>query len=149
MQEIWVPGLRRSPGVGNDNPLQFLTWKIPWTEELGAQWVTVQGVAKSQTWLSISTSNYYKICQKPWEASGTDWTKSDSNSLPLEFFDFISLCGWVRPLFLTYLSDCSFHHYFSRSLNSRTSDFILLIFFYIFYWQNSVYNNEYFLVIWF
>ena len=27
-----IPGLRRSPGEGNDNPLQY-SWKIPWTEE--------------------------------------------------------------------------------------------------------------------
>ena len=31
-----VPGLRKSPGEGNGNPLQyFLAWKIPWTEEAG------------------------------------------------------------------------------------------------------------------
>ena len=31
------PGLGRSPGEGNGNPLQcnFLAWKIPWTEEPG------------------------------------------------------------------------------------------------------------------
>ena len=28
-----VPGWGRSPGVGNSNPLQYLAWKIPWTEE--------------------------------------------------------------------------------------------------------------------
>ena len=28
-----IPGLGRSPGEGNGNPLQFLAWKIPWTEE--------------------------------------------------------------------------------------------------------------------
>ena len=30
-----IPGLGRSPGVGNGNPLQFLAWRIPWTEEPG------------------------------------------------------------------------------------------------------------------
>jgi len=30
-----IPGLGRSPGGGNGNPLQFLVWKIPWTEEPG------------------------------------------------------------------------------------------------------------------
>ena len=30
-----IPGLGRSPGEGNGNPLQFSCWKIPWTEELG------------------------------------------------------------------------------------------------------------------
>ena len=28
-----IPGLGRSPGEGNGNPLQYLAWKIPWTEE--------------------------------------------------------------------------------------------------------------------
>ena len=26
---------RRSPGEGNGNPLQFLAWRMPWTEEPG------------------------------------------------------------------------------------------------------------------
>ena len=30
-----IPGSGRSPGVGNGNPLQYLAWKIPWTEEPG------------------------------------------------------------------------------------------------------------------
>ena len=29
-----VPGLRRTPGEGNGNPLQY-SWRIPWTEEPG------------------------------------------------------------------------------------------------------------------
>ena len=31
-----VPGLRRSSGGGNGNPLQY--WKIPWTEKPGELW---------------------------------------------------------------------------------------------------------------
>ena len=30
-----IPGLGRSPGVGNGNPLQYSAWKILWTEEPG------------------------------------------------------------------------------------------------------------------
>ena len=30
-----IPGLGRSPGEGNGNPLQYSAWRIPWTEELG------------------------------------------------------------------------------------------------------------------
>ena len=30
-----IPGPGRSPGKGNDNPFQFLAWRIPWTEEPG------------------------------------------------------------------------------------------------------------------
>ena len=28
-----IPGLGRSPGDGQGNPLSILAWKIPWTEE--------------------------------------------------------------------------------------------------------------------
>ena len=38
--------LGRSPGGGNGNPLQYSSWRIPWTEEPGAS--TVRGVSKSQ-----------------------------------------------------------------------------------------------------
>ena len=30
-----IPELRRSPGEGNGNPLQYSCWKIPWTEDSG------------------------------------------------------------------------------------------------------------------
>ena len=30
-----IPGLGRSPGRGNGNPLQYSRWEIPWTEEPG------------------------------------------------------------------------------------------------------------------
>ena len=31
----WIPGLGRSPGVENGNPLQYSCLEIPWTEEPG------------------------------------------------------------------------------------------------------------------
>ena len=31
-----IPGLGRSPGEGHGNPLQYLAWRIPWTEEPGS-----------------------------------------------------------------------------------------------------------------
>ena len=30
-----IPGLGRSPAGGHDNPISFLAWKVPWTEEPG------------------------------------------------------------------------------------------------------------------
>ena len=45
-----IPGLGRSPGEGNGNPLQY-----PWLENLmdrGAWWAAVHGVAKS--WARLS-----------------------------------------------------------------------------------------------
>ena len=30
-----VPGLGRSPEEGHGNPLQYSSWRVPWTEESG------------------------------------------------------------------------------------------------------------------
>ena len=45
-----IPGLGRSPGVGNANPLQYACLENPM--DRGAWWATVHGVAKSQTQLN-------------------------------------------------------------------------------------------------
>ena len=45
-----IPGLGRSPGVGNDNPLQYSCLKN--STDRGAWWATVHGVTKSRTQLS-------------------------------------------------------------------------------------------------
>ena len=45
-----IPGLGRSPGEGNGNPLQYSCWENPMDRE---DWLAiVHGVAKSQTCLS-------------------------------------------------------------------------------------------------
>ena len=48
-----IPGLGRSPGEGNGNPLQYSCLENPM--DGGAWWVTVHGVAKSWTRLSDFT----------------------------------------------------------------------------------------------
>ena len=45
-----IPGLGRSPGEGNGNPLQYSCLENPM--DGGAWWATVYGVAKNRTWLS-------------------------------------------------------------------------------------------------
>ena len=50
-----IPGLGRSPGEGNGNPLQYSCLKIPMAG--GAWQATVHGVAKSWTQLSNFTSS--------------------------------------------------------------------------------------------
>ena len=45
-----IPGSGRSPGGGHSNPLQFLAWRIPWTEEPTG--LESMGFAKSWTRLS-------------------------------------------------------------------------------------------------
>ena len=41
----WIPGSGRSPGEGNDNPLQYSCLENPM--DRGAWWATVHGVTKS------------------------------------------------------------------------------------------------------
>ena len=50
---LWIPGLGRSPGEGNGNPLQYYCLENP--VDRGAWWATVFGVAKSRTRLSDFT----------------------------------------------------------------------------------------------
>ena len=45
-----IPGLRRSPGVGHGNPLQYSFLENSMNR--GAWWVTAHGIAKSQIRLS-------------------------------------------------------------------------------------------------
>ena len=45
-----IPGSGRSPGEGNGNPLHYSSLENP--VDRGAWWVTVHGIAKSQTQLS-------------------------------------------------------------------------------------------------
>ena len=43
-----IPGLGRSPGEGNVNPLQYLAWRILWTDETdGLQSTGLQRVRHS------------------------------------------------------------------------------------------------------
>ena len=58
-----IPGLGRSPGEGNGNPLQYSCLKHPM--DGGAWWAIVHGVAKSQTLLSDFTSLHFKYIFKP------------------------------------------------------------------------------------
>ena len=48
-----TPGLGRSPGVGNGNPLQYSCLGNPM--DRGAWWATVHSIAKSRTRLSTHT----------------------------------------------------------------------------------------------
>ena len=54
-----IPGLGRSPGEGNGNPLQYSCLDNPM--DGGAWWATVHGIAKSWTRLSDFTQTYQDI----------------------------------------------------------------------------------------
>ena len=46
-----IPGLGRSPGEGNGNPLQYSGLESPM--DRGAWWATVPGVTQSQNWSTV------------------------------------------------------------------------------------------------
>ena len=50
---VSIPGLGRSPGEAKGNPLQYSC--LGNSMERGALWITVHGVAKNQTQLSMHT----------------------------------------------------------------------------------------------
>ena len=53
-----IPELRRSPGEGNGNPLQYSCLGNPM--DRGAWQVTVHGIAKSRTWLNRFSLSHHK-----------------------------------------------------------------------------------------
>ena len=54
-----IPGSGRSPGEGNDNPLQDSCLKNPW--DRGVWWATVHKVAKNQTQLSNRAHTHFSL----------------------------------------------------------------------------------------
>ena len=57
-----IPGLGRSPGEGNGNPLQYSCLENPM--DGGAWWATVHGVAESRTRLSDFTHSMLNETRK-------------------------------------------------------------------------------------
>ena len=76
-----IPGLGRSPGEGNGNPLQYSCLENP--VDRGAWWATVHGVTKSRTRLSNFTftlaqrfqTSYLLLCSG---AQSTNMSVEDS-----------------------------------------------------------------------
>ena len=54
---VLIPGLERSPGEGNGNPLQYSCLENP--IDKGVWWAIVHGVAKRWTWPSMHTCQYW------------------------------------------------------------------------------------------
>ena len=65
-----IPGLGRSPGEGNGNPLQYSCLENPM--DGGAWWAIVHGVATSQTRLSEFTFTFILPLEK---TEGTKYSK--------------------------------------------------------------------------
>ena len=72
-----IPGLGRSPGEGNGNPLQYSCLENPWTEEsgglrstgsqrVGHDWATSLSQRKIENWMplfEISTLKTFQMCE--------------------------------------------------------------------------------------
>ena len=56
-----IPGLRRSPGAGNGNPLQYSCLENPM--DRGAWWTILHRVTKSQTQLKRFSTHAYTVLQ--------------------------------------------------------------------------------------
>ena len=86
-----VPGLGRSPGGGNGNPLQYPCLENPM--DRGAWWATVRGVTKSQTRLKqLSSSCSWADITDCWGSSLGD---SQRFILLIERLLFFSRCIWL------------------------------------------------------
>ena len=85
-----IPGLGRSPGEGNGNPLLYFCLGNP--TDRGAWWPTVHGVAKSQTRLSNFT---FTFCF--WKNDGKNIMYEKLNigdlSIPKNIFCNFFYCG--------------------------------------------------------
>ena len=73
-------GLRRDPGEGNSNPLQYSGLENPM--DRGAWQATVHGVAESWTRLSDSTTTHHRQKQSKLKnaLSVVCWTRTQANS---------------------------------------------------------------------
>ena len=79
-----IPGLGRSPGEGNSNPLQYSCLENPMDRE--AWWSVVHGVAKSWTWLSNCTCTLIP--------GKYNWI-----SKVMQLYIHIYVCVWIDTLF--------------------------------------------------
>ena len=79
-----IPGLGRSPGEGNGNPLQYSCLEN--SMDGGAWWATVHGVAKSRTWLSDFTLTDFGRWEGVSRGRGHMYT-----------YDWVMLFVWQKP----------------------------------------------------
>ena len=99
-----IPGLGKSPGEGNGNPLQYSSLENPM--DGGASWATVHGIAKSWTRLSDSTFLYYTllaslVAQMVKSLSAIQetrvWSPGEEDPLEKEMASHSSILAWKIP----------------------------------------------------
>ena len=104
-----IPGLDRSPGIENGNPLQYFCWEN--TRDRKVWWARVHRVAKSQNRLTKwapkrSNSNFFNICTYHgiWSDHfmANRWA-NNGNCDRLSFLGLQNHCRWWLQTIKTYL----------------------------------------------
>ena len=122
-----VPGLGRSPGEGNDNPLQYPC--VGNLMDRGTQWGTVPAVAKEQDMTKQLNNNKYiyvymymymyvcvytYICTKKLPAMRETWVGSWFGKIPWikKYLLYPFICQWMFRLFpcLGSHKSCCYEH---------------------------------------
>ena len=98
-----IPGSGRSLRGGHDNPLQYSSWRIPWTEEPGGlQSTGLQRDTAEVTW-NTHMHSYPKCTVKTGKHGGIKIAESCSAqqillpNFPASFLDCVSLKSWDGP----------------------------------------------------
>ena len=126
-----IPGLGRSPGEGNGNPLQYSCLENPMGR--GAWRATVHRVAKSRTWLSDQSSAvpvWYSVVY-------------------MHHFLFMRSCPWMFRLppcpgccnrcFSEHWAACVFsNHGFLQTYAQESDCRIIWEFYFLFFWGSSI-----------
>ena len=97
-----VPGSERSPGEGNDNPLQYSCLENPM--DRGAWQAPVHEVIQSQTWLSMHTHLRTELSSKfslaillfSFYSISWEWNGIPSLLLPLFLSQDFFLINWLQ-----------------------------------------------------
>ena len=82
-----IPGLGRSPGEGNDNPLQY---SLENARDRGVWWAIVHGATKHQTWVSHWTTT----AARSYGGNTVQWLIATRLS-PTVFSDITVLAEWA------------------------------------------------------
>ena len=87
---VSIPGLGRSPGEGNGNPLQYSCLENPM--DRGAWWATVHGVANTSEWLTLSFLS---------ESEGHPEVKAWGLLRPVKHIPILGICVvFLIPLYI-------------------------------------------------
>ena len=113
-----IPGLGRSPGVGNGTSSNILAWKIPWTEEpgglqsKGSQRVRHDWKPSSLSWSSLAP------CPAPCTNTWVKWVKYQ-----LHFFCCCCFSSFEVTFYYTRSADLQDCFYTYAAMNNSSVNF--------------------------